>query len=58
MLLVNDTLGAVPIEKVDSEEEGFGKKRKGSVSLDKEVDKVRAHEPLDFALHIDEVSIG
>lgn len=58
VLLVNDTLGAVAIEKVDGEEERFGQERKGSVGLDKEIDKVRAHEPLDLALHVDEVSIG
>lgn len=28
------------------------------MSLDEEVDEVGPHEPLDLALHVDEVSIG
>lgn len=57
VLLVDDTLGAVPIEKVDGEEEGLGKERKGGMSFDEKVDEIRSHKPLDLPLHVDQVGI-
>lgn len=58
MLLVDDPLGAVPVKQIDGQEKRLPQKRERSVSLDEEVDEVRPHEPLDLALHVDEVGIG
>lgn len=58
MLLVDHSLGAVPVEEVDGEEQGLGQEGEGGVGLDEEVDEVGPHEPLDLALHVNEGSIG
>lgn len=58
MLLVHHSLGAVPVEKVDGEEQRLGEEGEGGVGLDEEVDEVGPHEPLDLALHVNEGSIG
>lgn len=57
VLLIHHPLGAVPVKQVDCEEECLGEERKGSVSLDEEVDEVWPHKPLDFPLHVNEVGV-
>jgi hypothetical protein len=57
MSLVDDSLRAVSIEKVDSEEECFREELESSVSLDEEVDEVRSHEPLNLLLDINRCNI-
>lgn len=51
--LVHHPAGAVSVEEVDSEVERLGKEGEGGVCLDKEVQEIRTHEPLDFRLDID-----
>jgi hypothetical protein len=51
--LVDHSLRTVSVEQVDSEEEGLGEKREGSMSFDQEVDQIRSHEPLNLLLNID-----
>lgn len=50
--LVDNALGAVPVEEVDGKEKGLGEKLEGRVGLDEEVEEVRSHEPLDLSLDV------
>ena len=50
--LVDDAARAVPVEKVDSQEEGLRKELEGGVSLDQKVDEIGSHEPLDLLLYV------
>lgn len=58
VLLVDDTPGAVSVEEVDGKEQSLGEQREGGVGFDEKVDEVRPHEPLNLALHVDEIGIG
>jgi hypothetical protein len=55
--LVDDTLGAVSIEKVDGKEQGLGEELEGVVSFEEEVEEVRTHKPLDFRLNLDGIDV-
>lgn len=41
------------IEKVDGEEEGFGKEREGGMGFDEKVDEIWFYKLLDFFLYVD-----
>jgi hypothetical protein len=56
--LVDYPLRAVPVQQVDGQEQGRRHKLEGSVGLDQEVKKVRAHEPLNLGLNIDGLDVG
>lgn len=58
VLLIDDPLGAVSVKQVDGQEHGFPQEGECRVCLDQEVNQVRPHEPLDLALHVDEVGVG
>ena len=53
MFLIHDSSGAIPVEQVDSEVEGLGKKLEGSVGLDEKIEQIGPHEPLDLGLNVD-----
>jgi hypothetical protein len=56
--LVDDTTGAVAIEKVDGKEQSLGEELKCSVSFYQEIKEIWAHKPLDLSLNVDRVDIG
>lgn len=58
VLLIDDTLGAVSVEQVDGQEQRLPQEGESRVCLDQKVDQVWPHEPLDLALHVNEVGIG
>jgi hypothetical protein len=58
MALVDHATGAVTVEKVDGKEESFWEQLEGSVSFNKEVEQIGAHEPLYFGLNVNGVDIG
>ena len=58
MALVDHTLRAVSVQKVDRQEQGGGQKLERSVGLDQEVKKVRSHKPLDFGLDVNGFDVG
>ena len=55
--LVDDAARAIPVEEVDSQEEGFWKEPEGSVSLDHEVDERVSHGPIDLRLDVHVIHI-
>lgn len=58
VLFVDYAFRTVAVEEVDCEKEGLREQSEGSVGLNQEVDEVRTHEPLDLALHVNEIGIG
>lgn len=54
VLLVHDTLGAVPVEKVDGQEQRLWQQTKGSMCLDEEVDEIWPHVPLNLLLDVNQ----
>jgi hypothetical protein len=57
MAFVDYATGAVTVEKVDGKEESFWEQLEGSVSLNKKIEQIGAHEPLDFSLNVNGVDI-
>ena len=50
-------MGAVAVEKVDSQEQSLRQQLEGSVSFNQEVKEAGTHEPLDLGLDVDRVDI-
>lgn len=57
MPLVDNALGAVPIENIDRQEQGGWEKLERGMCLDQEVQEIGTHEPLDFRLDINRLDI-
>lgn len=58
VLLVDDTLGAVPVEQVDGQKQRFPQQGECCMRLNQEVNEVRPHEPLYLSLHVNQVGVG
>ena len=55
--LVDNATRAVPVEEVDGEEESIWQELESVVSLEKKVEKIRPHEPLDLLLDFNGVDV-
>jgi len=56
--LVHDPLRAVSVEKVDGQKQCGRLQLKGGMCLDEEVEKIRAHEPLNLGLDVNGLDVG
>lgn len=58
MALVDHSLGAVAVEKVDCEKQSLGQELKGRVSFHQEIEQIWPHEPLNLGLNINGIDVG